>query len=91
MKYVNQAVPKMDAKALVTGKGVYVNDLAPSDCLIVKVVRSPYAHALIKSIDKSKAMFGCRELKAVFTCEDCPDKRFTWQDRLIRSQVRMTD
>ena len=41
MKYVNQAVPKVDAKALVTGKGVYVNDLAPSDCLIVKVVQFP--------------------------------------------------
>ena len=76
MKYVNQAVPKVDAKALVTGKGVYVNDLAPSDCLIVKVVRSPYAHALIKSIDKSKAML-VPGIEAVFTYEDCPDKRFT--------------
>ena len=66
MKYVNQAVPKVDAKALVTGKGVYVNDLAPSDCLIVKVVRSPYAHALIKSIDKSKAML-VPGIEAVFT------------------------
>ena len=76
MKYVNQAVPKVDAKALVTGKGVYVNDLAPSDCLIVKVVRSPYAHALIKSIDKSKAML-VPGIEAVFNYEDCPDKRFT--------------
>ena len=76
MKYVNQAVPKVDAKALVTGKGVYVNDLAPSDCLVVKVVRSPYAHALIKSIDKSKAML-VPGIEAVFTYEDCPDKRFT--------------
>ena len=33
MKYVKQGVPKVDSEALVTGKGVYVNDLAPSDCL----------------------------------------------------------
>lgn len=76
MKYVNQAVPKVDAKSLVTGKGVYVNDLAPSECLIVKVVRSPYAHALIESIDTSKAML-VPGVEAVFTYKDCPDKRFT--------------
>lgn len=76
MKYVNQAVPKVDSKSLVTGKGVYVNDLAPSECLIVKVVRSPYAHALIESIDKSRAML-VPGIEAVFTYEDCPDKRFT--------------
>ncbi len=48
MKKVNQAIPKIDAKALVTGKPVYTDDLAPKDCLIVKVLRSPYAHALIR-------------------------------------------
>lgn len=90
MKYVNQAVPKVDAKALVTGKGVYVNDLAPSDCLIVKVVRSPYAHALIKSIDKSKAML-VPGIEAVFTYEDCPDKRFTLAGQTYPEPVRMTD
>ena len=36
MKKVNQAIPKIDAKALVTGKPVYTDDLAPKDCLIVK-------------------------------------------------------
>lgn len=45
MKKVNQAIPKIDAKALVTGKPVYTDDLAPKDCLIVKVLRSPHAHA----------------------------------------------
>ena len=50
MKYVNQAVPKVDSKALITGKPVYTDDLAPKDCLVVKVLRSPYAHALIQDI-----------------------------------------
>ena len=36
MKYVNQPVPKTDAMALVTGKPVYTDDLAPKDCLIVQ-------------------------------------------------------
>ena len=47
MKYVNQPMVKKDAMALVTGKPVYTDDIAPKDCLIVKVLRSPYAHALI--------------------------------------------
>ena len=42
LKIVNRPVVKKDAAALVTGKAVFTNDLAPSDCLIVKVVRSPY-------------------------------------------------
>ena len=50
MKYVNKAVPKVDSKALITGKPVYTDDLAPKDCLVVKVLRSPYAHALIQEI-----------------------------------------
>ena len=58
MRVVNQAVPKVDAEALVTGKAVYTNDLAPSDCLIVKIIRSPHAHALIKDINTAKGRGG---------------------------------
>ena len=35
LSYVNHPVPKVDSESLVTGKAVYTNDLAPSDCLIV--------------------------------------------------------
>ncbi len=42
MKYVNQPVRKTDAMSLVTGKPVYTDDLAPRDCLIVKILeKSP--------------------------------------------------
>ena len=44
MKYVNQPVRKTDAMALVMGKPVYTDDLAPKDCLIVKILRSPHAN-----------------------------------------------
>ena len=50
MSYVNQSVQKKDAKALVTGQPVYTDDIAPADCLIVKVLRSPHAHAMIEEI-----------------------------------------
>ena len=50
MKYVNQPVRKKDAMALVTGQPVYTDDIAPDDCLIVKVLRSPYANAWVEEI-----------------------------------------
>ena len=40
MKNVNKAFRKKDAMQLVTGKPVYMDDLAPADCLIV--TRSPW-------------------------------------------------
>ena len=51
MKVVNTSVIKKDAMALVTGKPVYTDDIAPSDCLVIKLLRSPYAHALIEDIN----------------------------------------
>ena len=75
-KYVGSPVIKKDAMALVTGKPVYTDDLAPKDCLIVKVVRSPYAHALIEEIQKDKAM-KVPGIAAILTWEDVPQKRFT--------------
>ena len=76
MRIVNHAVPKVDSEALVTGKAVYTNDLAPEDCLIVKIIRSPHAHALIKEIntERAKAVPG---IECILTYKDCPDKRFT--------------
>lgn len=76
MKYVNKAVPKVDSKALITGKPVYTDDLAPKDCLVVKVLRSPYAHALIQEIKTDTAM-KVPGIVCVFTYQDCPNKRFT--------------
>lgn len=76
MKYVNQAVPKVDSKALITGKPVYTDDLAPKDCLVVKVLRSPYAHALIQEIKTDTAM-KVPGIVCVLTYQDCPNKRFT--------------
>lgn len=76
MKYVNQAVPKVDSKALITGKPVYTDDLAPKDCLVVKVLRSPYAHALIQDIKMDTAM-KVPGIVCILTYKDCPNKRFT--------------
>ena len=76
MKYVNKPVPKTDAMTLVTGKPVYTDDLAPSDCLIVKILRSPHANAWVEEI-KTEAAKKIEGIACVLTYEDVSHKRFT--------------
>ena len=54
-KYVGQNIPRNDGFDKVTGAGVYTHDVELPRMLFAKVLRSPYEHALIKSIDTSKA------------------------------------
>ena len=76
MKYLNKPVPKTDAMSLVTGKPVYTDDLAPSDCLIVKILRSPHANAWVEEI-KTDAAKKIEGIACVLTYEDVSHKRFT--------------
>ena len=69
MKVVNQPLRKKDAMQLVTGKPVYVDDVTPRDCLCVKLLRSPHANAIVKSINKTAAM-KVPGMEAIFTWED---------------------
>jgi CO/xanthine dehydrogenase Mo-binding subunit len=52
---VNHSIPRRDGRVKVTGKAAYVSDLRLIGMAYAKVLRSPYAHAKIIAIDKSKA------------------------------------
>ena len=73
---INKPVRKKDAMSLLCGKPVYMDDIVPADCLIVKVLHSPHAHALIEDIntDIAKKIPG---IEAIYTYKDVPQKRFT--------------
>jgi len=58
-----------DGEDKVTGRAVYGADVRPADLLYGKILRSPHAHARIKSIDTSKAM-QLEGVRAVATAED---------------------
>ena len=62
---------KVDAASLVQGKPAFTADLALKDTLVAKVLRSPYAHARIRSIDASAAR-ALPGVAAVLTWEDIP-------------------
>lgn len=76
MKSVNKPIVKKDAYALLSGQPVYTDDLAPKECLIVKLLRSPHAFAKIKEINIqiAKKVPG---IEAIYTYKDVPDARFT--------------
>lgn len=76
MKAVSKGIRKKDAMSLVTGKPVYTDDLAPSNCLIVKVLRSPHAHALVEDINVTVAD-KVPGIECILTYKDVPKSRFT--------------
>ena len=56
MKFgVGQPVPRNEDPRFLKGRGRYVSDIAPYGQTHGYVLRSPHAHAKIKSIDASKA------------------------------------
>ena len=73
---VGLPLSKVDGLHLVTGKPAYTDDLAPKDCLIIKILRSPHAFAKIINIDTSRAekLIG---VEIVFTYKNVPQNLYT--------------
>jgi len=79
---VGKPEPKVDALKLVQGKPAFAADIDKRGMLIAKVLHSPHAHALIKSIDVREAL----ELDGVAAV-------LTWQDipRVVYSTAGQSD
>jgi probable selenate reductase molybdenum-binding subunit len=54
-KVIGKKTDKIDAMALATGQPLFVDDLQLPDTLQIKILYSPYAHAIIEDIDTSEA------------------------------------
>ncbi|MCZ6452030.1 MAG: xanthine dehydrogenase family protein molybdopterin-binding subunit [Deltaproteobacteria bacterium] len=55
LRYVGQNIPRVDGVDKVTGKAKFTGDLVIPGMLFGKILRSPYPHARIASIDASEA------------------------------------
>lgn len=78
-KYVGKGVRKLDAMQLVTGQPVYMDDMIrQDDCLIIKLLRSPHANAIVNTIDTTAAM-KVPGIEVIYTWEDIDQEgeRFT--------------
>jgi CO/xanthine dehydrogenase Mo-binding subunit len=73
-RFIGKRTPRKDALDIVTGRAQFVDDLKMPEMLYGKILRSPYPHALIKTIDtrRAEAMPG---VAAVLTYRNVPDWR----------------
>ena len=88
-RFIGKATPRKDAADITTGRAKFINDIKLPNMLYGKVLRSPYPHADIVSIDtgKAKKLTG---VKAVLTYRDVPDWKMGNPPhlRILDSKVR---
>ena len=71
-RYFGERIKRNEDPRLLTGQGLYVDDMDLPNMLYVAFLRSPYAHARINNIDVSLAR--AREgVVAIYTAQDLGD------------------
>ena len=53
---IGQPLKRVEDNRLLTGKGIYTDDISFEDQAYMYIIRSPYSNALIKNIDYSEAL-----------------------------------
>ncbi|HVH79038.1 MAG TPA: xanthine dehydrogenase family protein molybdopterin-binding subunit [Stellaceae bacterium] len=69
---LGSSVPRLEDKPLVSGRGRFVGDISFPHQLHMRVVRSPYAHAVLRAIDVSAAI-AAPGVVSVWTAADIAD------------------
>jgi len=74
LKAISQPLPRPDAAAKVTGKGIYADDLYAEGMLYARVLRSREPHACLLNVatSRAKALPG---VVAVLTADDLPGRK----------------
>ena len=70
--HLGDSVPRLEDPPLITGKGRFVGDINFPDQLHMRIVRSPFAHGTIKSVDTAAAK-AHPGVVAVWTSDDIAD------------------
>src|SRR6202011_6335592 len=55
-RVLGRSVPRLEDRPLLTGRGQFVGDIAFPRQLHMRVVRSPYAHAILRGVDIAAAL-----------------------------------
>lgn len=75
-KVIGKNVSRLDGIEKVTGRAKYAADFFERKMLVGKVLRSPHAHAIVKSIDVSEAKT-LPGVEAVLTYKDVPQTPYS--------------
>src|SRR5215472_4530784 len=79
---MGHSVKRKEDPRFIRGQGQYVDDIVLPDMLYLDIVRSPFAHATIKSIDTSKAL-AIPGVLAVITGRDLEKYNLHWMPTLM--------
>jgi len=90
LQILGKGFPRLDAVAKATGEAQYTVDLQIPGMLYGKILRSPHPHALIRSIDTSKAE-SIKGVRSVITAEDVPLKKFSFIQHLADKTMLCAD
>ncbi|MEM9756259.1 MAG: molybdopterin cofactor-binding domain-containing protein, partial [Pseudomonadota bacterium] len=69
----SQPVTRLEDTRFLTGRGRYIDDIAPNDALVAYFLRSPVAHAEITALDVTDAK-AAPGVVAVYTAADLADR-----------------
>ena len=78
---MGHSVKRKEDPRFIRGAGEYIEDLVLPGMLWLDIVRSPYAHATIKSIDSSEAL-KIPGVLAVITGKDLEGYKLHWMPTL---------
>ena len=86
--YIGRAMKRKEDPRFITGRGNYLDDIVLANMLHAAIVRSPFAHARIRSIDTGAAA-GMPGVVGVFTGEDIelPPLPYAWQAAGVENNV----
>ncbi|MFP3928436.1 MAG: xanthine dehydrogenase family protein molybdopterin-binding subunit [Desulfobacteraceae bacterium] len=88
-KVIGKQGPRKDARAIVTGRAEFIDDIRLQGMLYAKVLRSPHPHARVVEVDTKKAE-SIPEVKAVLTHRNVPGWRAgtPFHIKVLDSKVR---
>ena len=75
-RVINKPIRKKDAIQLLLGQPLFTEDILPRETLVIKLLRSPHANAIVEEIDTSIAK-KVPGIVDIYTWEDVPTKRFS--------------
>jgi len=92
---IKKSFPRHESVSKVTGQAEYTDDLAVPGMVYGRILRSPYAHARVKRIDKSGAE-KIPGVLAVLAPGDVPSKKFNCAGNppsplLVKDETILTD
>src|SRR5947199_4773098 len=71
-RVLGRSVPRLEDRPLVTGRGRFVGDISFPHQLHMRVVRSPFAHAVLRAVDCAAAL-AAPGVVSVWTAADIAD------------------